>query len=50
LKTHQDEIEMVTKLKDIGKLKVNSAEETITLALIEMHDTVVKILNDNSII
>jgi hypothetical protein len=30
LKTHQDEIEMVTKLKEVGKLKLPAAEESLT--------------------
>ena len=30
LKTHQEEIEMVTKFKDNGKLKVNVSEEMLT--------------------
>ena len=30
LKTHHDDIDMVTKLKDNGKLKVSTVEETIT--------------------
>jgi hypothetical protein len=50
LKSHQDEIEMVTKLKDAGKLKLPAAEESVTQVIVEMHDTVVKILGDNKII
>ena len=30
LKTHQDEIDMVNKLKDAGRLKVPAAEEMLT--------------------
>ena len=30
LKTHQDDIELVTKLKENGKLEVNAAEEMLT--------------------
>ena len=50
LKAHQDEVEMVTKLKEVGKLKVPAAEESMTQAIVEMHDTVVKILGENNII
>ena len=50
LKSHQDEIEMVTKLKDISRLKLPAVEESLTQAIIDMHDTVVKILGDNKII
>ena len=41
---------MVTKLKDDGKLKVPAAEESLTQAIIEMHDTVVKIIGENNIV
>lgn len=41
---------MVTRLKDNGKLKVPAAEESMTQAIVEMHDTVVKLLGENSII
>ncbi len=50
LKKHLDETEMVTKLKDAGKLKVPAAEESMTQTIIEMHDTVIKILGDNNIV
>ncbi len=41
---------MVTKLKEVGKLKIPAAEESMTQAIIEMHDTVVKILGENNIV
>jgi hypothetical protein len=50
LKSHQDDIEMVTKLKENGKLKIPAAEESLTQAIVEMHDTVVKILGENKVI
>jgi hypothetical protein len=50
LKSHQDDVDMVIKLKDKGKLIVSVAEEMMTKAIIEMHDVVTKILHENSII
>jgi hypothetical protein len=50
LKTHQDEIDMIIKLKDVGKFKLPAAEESLTQAILEMHDTVLKLLRDNHII
>jgi hypothetical protein len=50
LNSHKDDIEMIIKLKDKGKLDVSTVENTITKAIIEMHDLVTKILNENSII
>jgi hypothetical protein len=50
LKPHQDDIDMVIKLKDKGKLSISAAEETMTKAIIEIHDVVAKILHENSII
>jgi hypothetical protein len=50
LKSHQDDVDMVIKLKDKGKLTVSAAEEMMTKAIIEMHDAATKILNENSII
>jgi hypothetical protein len=50
LKSHQDDVDMVIKLKDKGKLTVSAAEEMMTKAIIEIHDAVTKILNENSII
>jgi superoxide dismutase len=41
---------MVIELKENGKLNFPAAEESITLSIIEMHDYVVKILRENSII
>ncbi len=41
---------MVTRLKEVGKLKVPAAEESMTQAIIEMHDMVVKLLRDNNIV
>jgi hypothetical protein len=49
-KTHHEDVEMVTRLKENGKLKLPAAEESITQAIIEMHDFVVKILRENNII
>jgi len=40
----------VTKLKDAGKLNVPAAEESLTQAIIEMHNTVVKIIGENNIV
>jgi hypothetical protein len=50
LKTHQEDVESVVRLKENGKLKLPAAEESITQAIIEMYDFVVKILRENSII
>ena len=50
LKTHDTQIAKLTSLKDEGVLDVSEVEVKITKLLVQMHDTVVKILNDNSII
>jgi hypothetical protein len=50
LKSHQDDVDMVIKFKDKGKFTVSLAEEMMTKSIIEMHDVVSKILNENSII
>jgi hypothetical protein len=50
LKTHQEDVESVLRLKENGKLKLPAAEESITQAIIEMHDFAVKMLRENSII
>ena len=50
LKSHQDDIDSIIKLKDKGKLIVSGAEDMMTKAIIEMHDVVSKILHENSII
>ncbi len=41
---------MVTRLKEVGKLKLPAAEESMTQAIIEMHDMVVKLVRENNIV
>jgi hypothetical protein len=50
LKTHDTQIAKLISLKDEGVLALHIVEDTITKAMIQMHDFVVKILNDNKII
>jgi hypothetical protein len=50
LKTHDTQIAKLTSLKDEGVLEASIVENKITVAIIQMHDNVVKILNENSII
>ncbi len=50
LKNHDDQITKLISLKDDGVLDLPIVETKITAAIIQMHDTVVKILNENSII
>jgi hypothetical protein len=50
LKTHDTQIAKLISLKDEGVLALHIVEDTITNAMIQMHDFVVKILSDNKII
>jgi hypothetical protein len=50
LKTHDAQIAKLISLKDEGILEVSIVETKISMAIIQMHDAVVKILNENSII
>ena len=50
LKTYEAQIAKLISLKDDGILEVSIIETKLTSAIIQMHDTVSKILNENSII
>jgi hypothetical protein len=50
LRTHETQIAKLISLKDEEVLEVTIVETKITKAIIQMHDTVAKILNENSII
>jgi hypothetical protein len=50
LKTYEAQIAKLISLKDDGILEVSIIETKLTSAIIQMHDTVAKILNENSII
>lgn len=50
LKLHDNQITQLINLKDQGVLDVSEIEVKITKLLVQMHDTVTKILNDNRII
>jgi hypothetical protein len=50
MKTHDAQIAKLISLKDDGVLEVPIVETKITMAIIQMHDAVVKILNENSIV
>ena len=50
LKTHDTQIAMLIKLKDDNLLGVPEVSQSITKALVQMHDTVSKLLKDNNII
>ncbi len=50
LKNHDSQIAKLISLKDDGVLELPIVETKITAAIIQIHDTVVKILNENRII
>ncbi len=50
LKTHDNQIAMLTKLKEEGILGINDLEINITKSLIQFNETMDKILRDNNLI
>jgi hypothetical protein len=50
LKNHDSQIAKLISLKDDGVLEISEIEVKITKLLVQMHDTVVKVLNENGII
>ncbi len=50
LKSHDNQIAKLISLKDDGILELAIVETKITAVIIQMHDTVFKVLNENSII
>ena len=50
MKTHDTQIAMLTKQKDDGLLDVAELEVQITWALVQMHETVDKLLKENNAI
>ena len=50
LKNHDDQIGKLISLKDQDLLEVSIVEAKITKVILQMHDTVVKILRENRII
>ena len=49
LKTHETDIASLVRQKDQGEVEVFEIEANITKVIVQMHDTVVKILNENKI-
>ena len=50
LKNHDDLISKLLSLKDQDMLELSIVEAKITKVIVQMHDTVVKILRENRII
>ena len=50
MKTHDTQISSLINLKDGGLLGVPELSQSITRALVQMHETVSKLLKDNNII
>ncbi len=50
LKNHDTQLAMLTKLKDDALLDVSEYELKLTWALVQMHETVDKLLKDNNIL
>ena len=50
MKTHDNQIVMLTKLKDEGILDISEVEIKITKSLIQFSETMNKILRDNNLI
>ena len=50
MKTHETQVSKLVSLKDDGFLDVTEIEMKITKALVQMHETVNKLLKDNNVI
>ncbi len=50
MKTYEGQIAQLISLKDEGVLEESAIETKITFIIIEIHDTVTRLLNENSII
>ena len=50
LKNHDTQIAKLLSLKDEDFLSVSEVEVKITKALVQMHETITKVLRDNNII
>ncbi len=50
LKTHDTQLAMLIKLKEDNLLGVPEVSQSITKALLQMQETVTKLLSDNNII
>ena len=50
MKTHETQVSKLVSLKDDGFLDVTEVEMKITKALVQMHETISKLLKDNNVI
>jgi len=50
MKTHETQVSKLVSLKDDGFLDVTEIEMKITKALVQMHETISKLLKDNNVI